>query len=208
VFLNRCAGQLTSRVTRPPSNLASLHDVFNSTAFQVARNITLFVVCVFWLGMAYWVYRDARRRIDDHWLIGTAAVLGLVPILGPLVYLLFRPPETLEEQHARRVEVQALESRLLQQPPHCPVCRTAIEPSFLICPVCTTTLKEPCVSCGAPLERLWQACPYCATPVTAKAGEVAIDLDAALTAEATRNGNGNGKAARVRTARSRAPKAR
>jgi double zinc ribbon protein len=186
-----------------PAVIASVHDVFNSTAFQVARNITFFVLAVFWLGVAYWVYRDARRRLDDPWLVGTATVLGLVPILGPLVYLLFRPPETLEEQHARRVEVQALEARLVQRPPQCPVCRTAVEPAFIVCPVCTTQLKEPCSSCGSPLDRLWQACPYCATPVAAKGDAVALDLDAALTAEARLNGsrNGNGYARKTRAGR-------
>ena len=80
--------------------------------------------------------------------------------------------------------------RLAAKPqPRCPVCRTDVEASYLVCPVCTTTLKQPCVSCKAPLEPLWQACPYCATPVGATpvgaaADPVALDLDAALAAEA------------------------
>ena len=166
------------------SAFASIHDVFHSTAFEVARNITLFFVALFWLGLAYWVHRDARRRIDDPWLVGTATLLGLVPFLGPLVYLLFRPPETLEEAHARRVEIHALESRLADTRPHCPVCRTGVEPAFLICPVCTTQLKEPCPSCTAPLEPMWQACPFCATLLPAEAPSDTVALDAALTAEA------------------------
>jgi hypothetical protein len=180
----------------------SVHDVFRSTAFQLAVYLTIFFVAVFWLGLAYWVYRDARRRVDDGWLVGTATMLGLVPFLGPLVYLLFRPPETLEDVRARRIEIQALESRLGRRGPSCPVCRAQVEAGFLICPVCTTQLKEPCVACAAPLERLWQACPYCATPVVA-----AVDLDAALTAEAAvhgnGNGNGNGSSRRQRTSRAR-----
>ena len=165
------------------SAFASVHDFFQSTAFQVARNVTVFFVVVFWLGLAWWVFRDARRRVDDGWLVGIAALLGLVPFLGPLVYLLFRPPETLEEAYARRVEIEALESRLFEGKPRCPVCRAEVEGAFLICPVCTTQLKEPCVTCAAPLEPIWQACPYCATPVTAEAPPEAFDLDQALTAE-------------------------
>jgi hypothetical protein len=45
-----------------------------------------------------------------------------------------------------------------------------------------TVLREPCGRCNAPLEPLWQMCPYCATPVEPQR----VDLDAALTAEATR----------------------
>jgi hypothetical protein len=167
------------------SAFGSVHDLFHSTAFHVARNVALFFVAVFWLGLAYWVYRDARRRIDDAWLVGTAVLIGLVPFIGPLVYLLFRPPETLEDAQVRRAEIRALEARLVERRPQCPVCRTDVEPAFLVCPVCTTQLKEPCARCAAPLERLWQACPYCAAPVVSAPTEpAATDLDAALTAEA------------------------
>src|SRR4051794_15883851 len=89
--------------------------------------------------------------MDDGWLIGTATLVGLVPFIGPLVYLLFRPPETLAEVRAREIEVRALETRLLQRPqPRCPVCRSDVAPDYLVCPICTTTLREPCVSCKAP----------------------------------------------------------
>jgi hypothetical protein len=157
-----------------------LHSVFHSTAFTLSRDVVIAGVLLVWLGVAFWTHRDADRRIDDPWLVWTATLLGLVPFVGPLAYLLFRPPETLEDAHARRVEVRALESRLQAREAHCPVCRTAVEPSYLACPVCTTHLKEPCVACKAPLEPLWQVCPFCRTP----AGAVAVDLDTALTAEA------------------------
>lgn len=166
--------------------IGSIHDVFHSTAFEIARTVTFAVLFAFWLGIAFWVFRDARRRIDDAWLVGTATLLGLVPIVGVLVYLLFRPPETLADRHGRRVEVGVLEERLQRELPHCPVCRTGIEPAYLVCPVCTTRLKEPCATCAAPLDPLWQACPYCATPAVSGAPPVAPDLDATLTAEAKR----------------------
>jgi len=161
---------------------SSLHDIFHSTAFAVARNVTLFVVVVFWLGLAYWTFRDARRRIDDQWLVAIASLVALVPVFGPLVYLLFRPPETLAEVRAREIEVRALKAHLRRPEPTCPVCRSGIQQDYLICPVCTTALKQPCGACGRPLEALWQACPYCATAVGATA--LTVDLDEALSAEA------------------------
>jgi hypothetical protein len=197
VFLRVLVGQSSPGVSGPnttsSSAFGSVHDFFHSTGFEIGRNLALFMVVVFWLGLAFWVYRDARRRIYDGWLVATATLLGLVPFVGPLVYLLFRPPETLADAHARAIEIHALESRLLASRPHCPVCRSEVEASFIICPVCTTQLKEPCRHCSKPLERLWQACPYCATPVQKRASTA--DLDAALTAEALlhANGNGNGK---------------
>jgi len=163
---------------------SGLSDILHSTAFEVTRNLALFLVAVFWVGLAYWVYRDARRRVDDAWLVGTATLVGLVPFVGPLVYLLFRPPETLADVQAREIEVRALRAHLRRPDTLCPVCRSGIEASYLICPVCTTQLKQPCMACKAPLEPLWQACPYCATPVGATVEPLSGDLDSALTAEA------------------------
>jgi predicted amidophosphoribosyltransferase len=122
--------------------------------------------------------------MDDLWLVGTATLVGAVPFIGPLVYLLFRPPETLADVRAREIEVRALKHHLRRPEPQCPVCRSGVDADYLICPVCTTQLKQPCVSCKRPLEPLWQACPYCTAPVGAKVEPISADLDAALTAEA------------------------
>jgi len=165
----------------PPSHVTgSLHTVFHSTAFLLTRDIVIAALVALWLGVAFRTHRDAKRRVDDGWLVALATLLGLVPVAGPLLYLLFRPPETLEDAHSRHIEIRALEERLGRVEPRCPVCRTTVETSYLVCPVCTTTLKEPCVECKSPLDPLWQACPYCATPVGAP---VTVDLDVALTAE-------------------------
>jgi RNA polymerase subunit RPABC4/transcription elongation factor Spt4 len=137
------------------------------------------VVIVFWIGLAYWVNTDARRRIRNPFLISVATVVGLVPYVGPLVYLLFRPAETRAEVRSRNAELAALEAQLAHRRPTCPECSALVDASFLVCPVCATRLREPCAHCDAPLERLWQICPYCARPV-----ETELDLDGALTREA------------------------
>jgi hypothetical protein len=133
---------------------------FDSGTWLVIRNLGFFFLVVFWLAWAYWVFKDARRRIEDPWLVAMAAVLGLVPLVGPLVYLFFRPPEYIEDRRER-----AMEEQLGQRVGTCPVCRASVEPEFLVCPVCTTKLKQACTSCKAPLEPLWQVCPYCETPI-------------------------------------------
>jgi hypothetical protein len=140
---------------------------FSSGTWTIVRNLAIFFVAVFWLSVALWVYKDARRRIDDPWLVGMATLIGLVPFIGALVYLLLRPPEYLEEVRERELEIRAMEDRLATRNLHCPVCRAQVEATFLVCPVCTTKLKQACVNCKAPLEALWQVCPYCETPVEA-----------------------------------------
>jgi RNA polymerase subunit RPABC4/transcription elongation factor Spt4 len=143
----------------------NLRDFFGSDAWVVARNLGIFFLVVFWLALAYWVFKDARRRIEDPWLIGMATILGLIPIIGALIYMLFRPPEYLEDVRERELEIKAMEERLARRELHCPVCRTHVEDTFLVCPVCTTKLRQACANCKAPLETLWQICPYCETPI-------------------------------------------
>jgi Double zinc ribbon len=160
---------------------AVIHDLFHSTGSVVARDVAILLAVVVWLGLAFRVNRDARRRIGDPILVLFATLLGLVlPYIGPVVYLLFRPTETLDDVRSRRYELQALEQQLTRSQPACPVCRSSIEPDYIACPVCATMLRQPCATCKAPLEPLWQVCPYCASAIAPSQ----VDLDAALTAEA------------------------
>ena len=151
-----------------PSLLASLllADFFASRTWSLTRAGLIAAGVVFWLAIGFWTFKDARRRIKSPWLVALATLVGLVPpFLGALVYMLFRPPEYLDEVRERELEMRAMEERLSLHDSQCPVCRASIEPSFLVCPVCTTRLKQACVNCNAPLEALWQVCPFCERPV-------------------------------------------
>ncbi len=142
----------------------SVRDFFDSSIWLLFRNVTLFFVAIFYVASAFWVYKDAKRRIEDPWLLAMAVALGVFPpFIGPIIYMLFRPPEYLEDVRERELEIKAMEESLLGE--RCPVCRADVDPSYLACPVCTTKLKQACRGCKAPLEPLWQICPYCETPV-------------------------------------------
>jgi RNA polymerase subunit RPABC4/transcription elongation factor Spt4 len=157
------------------STFGGVTKFFHSGTWYVIRNLLIFFVVVFWLAVAFWVYKDAKRRIEDPWLIAMATILGLIPpFLGALVYMLFRPPEYIEDVRERELEIKEMEERLGGYG-RCPVCRAQVESSFLVCPVCTTKLRQACESCHSPLDPLWQVCPYCETPVAPPEG---IDLQA------------------------------
>src|SRR5437764_11347456 len=163
----------------------ALHDFFGSGSWPVFRNLMIFFVVVFWLAVGYWVYKDARRRMEDPWLVGAATILGLVPpFVGAFIYMLFRPPEYLDDVRERELEIKAMEESLGRgRQQHCPVCRADIDEHFLVCPVCTTRLRQACANCKAPLEPLWQVCPYCETPI---ASPGSIDLGATESIESER----------------------
>jgi hypothetical protein len=158
------------------STFSSVSDFFDSGVWVATYRLALFFVVVFWLAVAYWVYKDARRRIEDPWLVAVATVLGLVPpFIGAFIYMLFRPPEYLEDVRERELEMKAMERRLGGRDLHCPVCRADVESSYLVCPVCTTRLRQACSGCGAPLEALWQMCPFCERPIESDGTTVPIE---------------------------------
>jgi RNA polymerase subunit RPABC4/transcription elongation factor Spt4 len=140
-----------------------VHSFFQSDAWYLFRNVTVALLAAFWLASAFWVFRDARRRISDVLLVGIATLLGLLPLIGPVLYLLLRPLETLADAAERELEVRALRQRI-RGGNFCSACGAATDASFRFCPVCATEIKPPCVRCESPLDPLWQICPFCGTP--------------------------------------------
>ncbi len=147
------------------SFFSGIHAFFHSLLWDVIEALLVLFVVACWAGTIFWARKDARRRIADQRLVQLATVAAaLPPFLGPLVYMLFRPPEYLEDVRERELEIQAIRGQIGGGT--CPVCESPVDAEFLVCPVCTTRLRDACSSCERPLEAAWQVCPYCETPVT------------------------------------------
>ncbi|MBP6177712.1 MAG: zinc ribbon domain-containing protein [Anaerolineales bacterium] len=117
-----------------------------------------------WISLVVWTYRDIRARARDP-LVQTLAAL-LVAILnlpGVLVYLILRPPRTLEEEYQRTLEEEAL-LQALEDLPLCPGCERRVKEDWQICPNCHTKLKKTCHNCSKFMELSWNICPFCGTP--------------------------------------------
>lgn len=125
-------------------------------------------VAVLWVATAYFVWRDARRRSPSIVFQLLALLLGFIPpFLGPLVYLVIRPPRTLDEQRALTLEEQSLldvDTEAIPTRP-CPSCGKDIEGDFIVCPHCRTQFARRCHSCDRVLRLGWSVCPYCAEEV-------------------------------------------
>ncbi len=143
--------------------LQPILDIYESSVFRIGVRLLLLFIVVFWLALALWVYKDARRRINDPILIGVAVATGLLfPFVGPLVYMFLRPPEYLEDVRERELEIRLMERRF-GGADHCPYCRGPVEADYLVCPECSTQLRRACDGCGKPLDPHWRVCPYCAS---------------------------------------------
>ncbi len=72
--------------------------------------LALGLVCLD-LALVYWVFRDARHRVDDALLVACAVIAALIfPFVGTLIYAIVRPPEFLEDAYEREVSIQANEA--------------------------------------------------------------------------------------------------
>ncbi len=139
-------------------------DVYNSGVFRAGIRLLLLLIVLLWLALALWVYKDARRRMQDPILIGVAVAAGLLfPFVGPFIYLFLRPPEYLADVRERELEIRLMERRF-GGADHCPYCQAPVEEDYLVCPVCSGHLKKACTSCQRPLDPTWRVCPYCAAP--------------------------------------------
>src|SRR6516162_2033041 len=108
-----------------------------SSGLNLAIDLLILFVVVLYLALVYWTYADARRRIEDPILVGCATVAALFPYVGTLIYVIVRPPETLEDAHERELEMQAAEVRLAESGVlFCPHCDNEVEKDFLRCPSC------------------------------------------------------------------------
>lgn len=140
----------------------------NSSALSLVVDLLILFLAIIYVALIYWTFNDARRRIEDPLLVGCAFVVAFFPFVGPLVYTILRPPETLEDAHERELEVRAAEARLAQLDYGlCPHCDYPVERDFVRCPSCLRKLKERCSGCTRPLDPAWAICPYCETEVPA-----------------------------------------
>jgi hypothetical protein len=137
-----------------------------NSGLNLVVNLLILSLVVVYLALIVWVYSDARRRVGDPMLVTCATLAAFFPFFGPLVYLILRPPEFLDDARERELEMAAAEARLIQlNELSCPHCHHPVERAFLLCPSCHRKLKEPCASCSKPLDPRWRLCPYCAHEV-------------------------------------------
>lgn len=130
------------------------------SAMLVSAQIIIAYVAIMWLALAYWTYRDIKRRSKDPVTQALAVALTLLFFIpGYWVYLLVRPGQTLneqEEEHLRAALISEYATSAL-----CPYCRERVQEDFIVCPNCNFALRESCKGCSHALQPHWSVCPFC-----------------------------------------------
>lgn len=128
------------------------------TIFAAATGALL---AALWLSLVIWAFRDMRLRSRDPFAHLLAALLvAVLPLVGILIYLILRPPETLAEAYERALEEEALLQEI-EERPACPGCSRTIDPRWILCPHCHTRLRKVCPDCNSLMELQWNLCPFC-----------------------------------------------
>jgi RNA polymerase subunit RPABC4/transcription elongation factor Spt4 len=158
-------------MTIDPSSMSTV--IMIATAFAAAFATAL------WLSLLIWTYRDIKKRARDPLLrILAVLVVAVLFLPGILVYLILRPPQTLEDEYQNSLEEEAL-LQTIEDTPLCPGCGRRTEGEWIACPNCHTRLKKKCHQCGRLMDLSWNLCPFCGTPVPGMRREN-VTLDDAL----------------------------
>lgn len=143
------------------------HDMSEQLLQTILSYLTVVVALVsglllaLWLSLVIWAYRDMRLRSRDPFAYFLAAlVVAVLPIVGILVYLILRPPQTLAQAYQQMLEEEALLQEI-ENRPVCPGCSRTVDKNWLVCAYCHTRLKKACPDCNSLMELQWTLCPFC-----------------------------------------------
>ncbi|NMC13764.1 MAG: zinc ribbon domain-containing protein [Chloroflexi bacterium] len=136
-------------------------------------------IAALWLSLVIWTYRDIRQRARDPLArILAVFVVAVLFLPGIIIYLILRPPRTLEEEYQASLDEEAL-LQTIEDSTLCPGCSRRVKENWMVCPNCYTKLKKTCHQCGKLMELPWNLCPYCGTPAPGMRRE-GLSLDDAL----------------------------
>jgi hypothetical protein len=142
----------------------SFDPTFLSSMVLILTGFGAAFAAALWISLVIWTYRDARKRTRDPLIRILATLVAAILFLpGVLIYIILRPPLTLEDEYQKTLEEEAL-LQSIEDNPLCPGCSRKLDPQWIVCPNCHTRLKKPCTQCGKLMDLAWNLCPYCGTP--------------------------------------------
>ena len=133
--------------------------------WTLLRNLGIGLVVVLWLATAYWTFKDARRRIEDPWLVALATVVGFFHrSSGRSSTCSSGRPSTSRTRASASSRSRPWRSGSGNSISAAP---SVVPASSLVSRLSRVydAAEVGVPDCGQPLESLWQVCPYCATEI-------------------------------------------
>ena len=129
--------------------------------FNFVWTLLLIALGIFWIVVLYWVWLDSGDRTSSTGArVGYVLLTLCLSIPGLIIYLLIRPPQTIEEIYWADLERRYLKYETSELG-DCPRCGTQLFPGFKYCPNCRLLLKVKCPSCEVEMDKYYQYCPSC-----------------------------------------------
>lgn len=79
-----------------------------SVSSAVLIPLILFGLAI-WLAMIRWTQMDARQRLRNPRHVSAATALAVLPLIGPVIYMILRPPEFIEDAYEREISIASSE---------------------------------------------------------------------------------------------------
>lgn len=140
--------------------ILNLVDSIANANYNMLGTAFMLISIVFWLVVTSWIWVDSDERTTNKWMRLFYVLIGLIPVLGWIIYLIVRPAETIDEIYWGDLERRYLkyEAKDLGD---CPRCGTQLYPGFIFCPNCKKRLKRKCSNCGVYVDMEYKYCTNC-----------------------------------------------
>jgi hypothetical protein len=135
---------------------------FNKENFATIIMYVKIVLITFSLIMTFWTLYDISSRTQNIFVrIFATLTVAFFNIIGLVLYILFRPRETVQEKQYRDLithhEILTTESNMIT----CSSCYRLNKDSFTYCVLCGHSLAYSCKNCGKQVDPSWTFCAYC-----------------------------------------------
>ena len=136
--------------------------------YSMLGTVIAVVSIVFWLVVTSWIWVDSDERTTSKWMRLFYVIIGIIPIIGWIIYLIVRPTETIDEIYWGDLERRYLkyEAKDLGD---CERCGTQLYPGFVFCPNCGKRIKRKCSNCEVYVDLEYKHCPNCGNRMQKKA---------------------------------------
>jgi hypothetical protein len=147
--------------------ILNLVDGIANTNYNMLGTVIAVVSIIFWLVVTSWIWVDSDERTTSKWMRLFYVLIGLIPVVGWIIYLIVRPSETIDEIYWGDLERRYLkyEAKDLGD---CPRCGTQLFPGFVYCPNCRKRIKRKCSKCEVFVELEYKYCPHCGSQMARK----------------------------------------